>query len=159
VVQLPWYGTGMMQAGSLLPAKTWSVAGSSPSGSKRTHHHALPAFHRKAVELARTVSPTTVITLEEEWGDWLSAQKQMDAAINHYIEAGCTIKAIEAAIADRQCAKAAGIVEFLEPAKAAPYYRRIAQQYEDANNRCGSVSLGGGACVSRAVLQQPQQHS
>jgi intraflagellar transport protein 172 len=90
---------------------------------------------RKAVELARSVSPTSVITLEEEWGDWLSSQKQMDAAINHYIEAGCTIKAIEAAIADRQCVKAAGLVEFLEPAKAAPYYRRIAQFYEEVNNR------------------------
>lgn len=90
---------------------------------------------RKAVELARQVSPTSVITLEEEWGDYLSSQKQMDAAINHYIEAGCTIKAVEAAIADRQCAKAAGIVEFLQPSKAAPYHKRIAQLYEEANNR------------------------
>lgn len=96
---------------------------------------------RKAVELARTVNPTSVITLEEEWGDFLSSQKQMDAAINHYIEAGCTMKAIEAAIADRQCAKAAGLVQFLEPAKAVAYYRRIAQFYEEANNRC--VELPG----------------
>lgn len=87
------------------------------------------------MELARTVSPTSVITLEEEWGDWLAAQKQMDAAINHFIEAGCTIKAVEAAIVDRQCAKAAGLVEFLEPGKAAPYYKRIALFYEEANNR------------------------
>lgn len=102
---------------------------------------------RKAVELARSVNPASVITLEEEWGDWLSSQKQMDAAINHYIEAGCTIKAIEAALADRQCAKAAGLVEFLEPAKAAPYFRRIAQLYEEVNNRCARMPvtvLGGG---------------
>ena len=26
-------------------------------------------------------------------------------------------------------------MEFLEPAKAAPYYRRIAQFYEEVNNR------------------------
>jgi hypothetical protein len=94
---------------------------------------------RKAVELARTVDPASVITLEEEWGDWLSKQQQMDAAINHYIEAGCTLKAIEAAIADRQCVKAAGLVEFLKPAEAAPYYRRIAQLYEETNNRCADT--------------------
>lgn len=64
---------------------------------------------RKAVELARQVAPASVITLEEEWGDWLASQKQMDAAINHFIEAGVTIKAIEAAIAARQFTKAAGI--------------------------------------------------
>lgn len=66
-------------------------------------------FCRKAVELARVVSPSSVITLEEEWGDWLASQKQMDAAINHFIEAGSTLKAIEAAIAARQFTKAAGM--------------------------------------------------
>jgi hypothetical protein len=66
---------------------------------------------RKAVELARVISPASVITLEEEWGDWLSSQKQMDAAINHFIEAGSTLKAIEAAIAARQFTKAAGTLE------------------------------------------------
>jgi hypothetical protein len=91
------------------------------------------------VELARSVNPASVITLEEEWGDWLSSQKQNDAAINHYIEAGCTIKAIDAAMADRQCSKAAGLVEFLEPGKAAPYYKRVAQFYEEANNRCDGI--------------------
>lgn len=50
-----------------------------------------------------------MITLEEEWGDWLASQKQMDAAINHFIEAGNTLKAIEAAIAARQFIKAAGM--------------------------------------------------
>lgn len=34
----------------------------------------------------------------QTWGDWLASQKQMDAAINHYIEAGAYAKAIEAAI-------------------------------------------------------------
>lgn len=29
----------------------------------------------------------------------------------------------------------AGIVDFLEPSKAQPYYRRIGQHYEEANNR------------------------
>ncbi|KAF8062969.1 IFT172 [Scenedesmus sp. PABB004] len=75
---------------------------------------------RKAVELARSAAPAS-----------------MDAAINHFIEAGATLKAIDAAIAARQFSKAAGIVDFLEPAKAAPFFRRIAQHHEEANNRRG----------------------
>ena len=43
---------------------------------------------RRAVELARFVFPKEVIALEEEWGDYLASQQQMDAAISHYIEAG-----------------------------------------------------------------------
>ena len=58
-------------------------------------------------------SPSSVITIEEEWGDHLMSQKQMDAAINHFIEAGQSLKAIEAAMQCRQFAKAAGIIEFL----------------------------------------------
>ena len=40
-----------------------------------------------AVELARYAFPADVVKLEEEWGDHLVSQKQLDAAINHYIEA------------------------------------------------------------------------
>lgn len=38
-----------------------------------------------AIELARYAFPQEVVKLEEEWGDHLAQQKQMDAAINHYI--------------------------------------------------------------------------
>lgn len=41
-----------------------------------------------AVELARVAFPVEVVRLEESWGDYLVQQKQMDAAINHFIEAG-----------------------------------------------------------------------
>lgn len=41
-----------------------------------------------AVELARYAFPQEVVKLEEEWGDYLVSQKQLDAAINHFIEAG-----------------------------------------------------------------------
>ncbi|KAK2101763.1 hypothetical protein P7K49_019429, partial [Saguinus oedipus] len=37
-----------------------------------------------------------VVKLEEAWGDHLVQQKQLDAAINHYIEARGSIKTIEA---------------------------------------------------------------
>ena len=40
-----------------------------------------------AVELARYAFPNDVVKLEEEWGDYLVSQKQLDAAINHFIEA------------------------------------------------------------------------
>ncbi len=68
------------------------------------------AFAR-AVELARRVFPDEVVRLEEEWGDHLAAEKQLDAAINHYIEAGRTLKALDAAIAARQWKKAVQIIQ------------------------------------------------
>ncbi len=48
---------------------------------------------RRAIDLARRDFPSKVIQLEEEWGDWLMSQKSMDAAINHYIESGSSLKA------------------------------------------------------------------
>ena len=41
-----------------------------------------------AVDLARHAFPHDVVKLEEEWGNYLVQQKQLDAAINHFIEAG-----------------------------------------------------------------------
>nr|XP_046228660.1 intraflagellar transport protein 172 homolog isoform X2 [Scatophagus argus] len=84
---------------------------------------------RKAVELARLAFPAEVVKLEESWGDYLVQQKQMDAAINHFIEAGCSLKAIEAAIAARQWKKAVHILELQEDSSAGKYYMKIAQHY------------------------------
>uniref|UniRef100_A0A9J8AZH0 Intraflagellar transport 172 n=1 Tax=Cyprinus carpio carpio TaxID=630221 RepID=A0A9J8AZH0_CYPCA len=84
---------------------------------------------KKAVDLARVAFPAEVVKLEEVWGDYLVQQKQMDAAINHYIEAGCSTKAIEAAIAARQWKKALHILELQEDKAAAKYYLKIAQHY------------------------------
>ena len=89
---------------------------------------------RKALDLARTVFAAQVVPLEEEWGDYLVAQKQMDAAINHYIEAGCSLKAIEAAMASRQWAKAAQIVEMQDASVARPYLRMIADHYAEVRD-------------------------
>ncbi|XP_077991845.1 intraflagellar transport protein 172 homolog [Glandiceps talaboti] len=85
--------------------------------------------YRRAVELARNVYPQNVVKLEEEWGDHLMSQKQMDAAINHYIEAGCSLKAIEAAIQSRQWNKAVQIVELQDASVASRYYHKIAKHY------------------------------
>ncbi|MBN3325630.1 IF172 protein, partial [Atractosteus spatula] len=66
---------------------------------------------------------------EEAWGDYLVQQKQMDAAINHYIEAGCSSKAIEAAIGARQWKKAVNILELQDDKSSMKYYLKIAQHY------------------------------
>uniref|UniRef100_A0A8B9J8B1 Intraflagellar transport 172 n=1 Tax=Astyanax mexicanus TaxID=7994 RepID=A0A8B9J8B1_ASTMX len=84
---------------------------------------------RKAVELARVAFPSEVVNLEEAWGDYLVQQKQMDAAINHYIEAGCSFKAVESAIGARQWKKALHIVELQEDSSSSKYYLKIAQHY------------------------------
>eukprot|EP00951_Prasinocladus_malaysianus_P046312 scaffold636442_cov46-Prasinocladus_malaysianus.AAC.1 len=87
---------------------------------------------RRAVDLARREFPGEVTRLEEEWGDWLMVSKQVDAAINHFIEAGRNIKAIEAAIECRQWAKAAGIIDNQDRDTALPFYKRVAKHYDEA---------------------------
>ncbi|XP_063277854.1 intraflagellar transport protein 172 homolog isoform X3 [Prinia subflava] len=101
----------------------------------------------KAVELARLAFPAEVVKLEEAWGDHLVQQKQLDAAINHYIEASvaggdacclalktafgarCSVKAIEAALEARQWKKAVYILDLQDKQTAAKYYLKIAQHY------------------------------
>ncbi len=68
---------------------------------------------RKAVDLARRSFPIEVVELEEYWGDHLVQQKHVDMAINHYIEAGASIKAIDACFASRQFVQAAELLESL----------------------------------------------
>jgi len=55
--------------------------------------------------------PAEVVLLEEMWGDHLVANQQLDAAINHFIEAGCKGKALEAAVGAKQWKKAEQILE------------------------------------------------
>ncbi|KAK9829656.1 hypothetical protein WJX72_007146 [[Myrmecia] bisecta] len=90
--------------------------------------------YRKAVDLARREFPGEVVALEEAWGDWLMSQRQVDAAINHFIEAGQTLKAIEAALAAKQWAKAATLIESQDRRTAIPYYKRIAAEFEAGRN-------------------------
>lgn len=52
-----------------------------------------------------------VVQLEEEWGDHLVSKRENDAAISHFIEAGKTIKALDAAVHARQWKKAMQIVQ------------------------------------------------
>jgi intraflagellar transport protein 172 len=69
---------------------------------------ALDAYRRgktfkPAIDLCRVVQPEQVVILEEQWGDFLVTQKQMDTAISHYIEAGKMLKAVDAAVSFPDC--------------------------------------------------------
>jgi intraflagellar transport protein 172 len=86
---------------------------------------------RKAVDLARRAFPSHVVHLEEEWGDWLVSQKQLDLAIQHYVEAGIFNKAIEAAINARQWNKAVQLVAHQPPEIARPFYKQIGKHYAE----------------------------
>merc|ERR1719162_1346463 len=89
--------------------------------------------YRQAIELAKQQQPALVVRLEEEWGDWLVSQRQVDAAINHYIEAGVSTKAIDAAMSARQWHKAETLLDQAsigaEPQFALPFYEKLAAHY------------------------------
>jgi intraflagellar transport protein 172 len=88
--------------------------------------------YRKAVELARKCFPARVVELQEQWGDYLVMQKQIDMAINHFIEAKVYKKAIEAALNARQYQRALQLVDVVDAETARPYYKQLARYYEDA---------------------------
>lgn len=89
--------------------------------------------YRQAIELAKHSQPGLVVALEEEWGDWLVSQRQVDAAINHYIEAGSAIKAIDAAMTARQWHKAEMLLDQVsmgaDQSFALPFYEKLATHY------------------------------
>lgn len=97
--------------------------------------------YRKAVELARHSFPSEVVRLEDEWGDYLTSQKQLDAAINHYIEAGSTEKAVEAAIGSQQFRKAIAILEDQDSDMAAKFYHRIGKHYAETGQQGTAAQL------------------
>ncbi|CAE7192073.1 IFT172, partial [Symbiodinium pilosum] len=89
--------------------------------------------YRQAIELAKHSQPGLVVALEEEWGDWLVSQRQVDAAINHYIEAGNATKAIDAAMTARQWHKAETLLDQAsmgaDQTFALPFYEKLATHY------------------------------
>mmetsp|Transcript_147414 Transcript_147414/g.383208 ORF Transcript_147414/g.383208 Transcript_147414/m.383208 type:complete len:1766 (-) Transcript_147414:28-5325(-) len=89
--------------------------------------------YRQAIELAKQAQPALIVTLEEEWGDWLVSQRQVDAAINHYIEAGASTKAIDAAMSARQWHKAEQLLDQAslgsDPHFTLPFYEKLAAHY------------------------------
>ncbi|KAJ3273642.1 hypothetical protein HDV01_004251 [Terramyces sp. JEL0728] len=93
---------------------------------------------RAAVDLSRVLYPSEVVKLEEQWGDFLMTQKQTDGAINHFIEAGKSIKALEAAILAKQWKKAVSIVDTLQSSdQARPCVLQMAEHFKSV----GETSL------------------
>ena len=79
------------------------------------HQRALDAYRQakcfaKAVEVAKRNKIKNIEKLEEEWGEYLSEQKNYESAIIHFIEAGAQEKAVEAAIQARKWEKAIELV-------------------------------------------------
>ncbi|GAB1607105.1 transport 172 homolog [Argonauta hians] len=99
--------------------------------TKALHSYRKGQSFQQAVELARRSFPSDVVSLEEQWGDYLVSQKHMDAAINHFIEAGCTTKAIDSAISSNQWKKAVQILELQDASTVANYYKVIADHYAE----------------------------
>ncbi|KAL5965213.1 hypothetical protein TSMEX_007033 [Taenia solium] len=69
---------------------------------------------QKALDVAREHLPSEVVWLEEEWGNYLVAHRQLDAAISHFIEAGAYIKALEAATKAGEWTKTAEILSSID---------------------------------------------
>ena len=79
-------------ASSLVNAGLYEKAGDLYEQS-RNFQQAMEAYRaggafRRAIELARTAYPAEVVALEEQWGEHLTSQKQYNASITHFIEAG-----------------------------------------------------------------------
>ncbi|CAJ0583461.1 unnamed protein product, partial [Mesorhabditis spiculigera] len=86
--------------------------------------------YQKAIQIARFAFPDRVVGIEEEWGNHLVAQGQPEAAINHFLEANCTEKAVEAAIKAKEWSKAVQIVDVIQDTERShTYYGQIAEHY------------------------------
>ena len=86
---------------------------------------------RKAVDLAKRSYSGQVVALEEEWGDWLVTQKQLDLAVDHFVQANNFNKAIKSALAARNWNRAVQLVSNKGPDVARPYYVEIARHYAE----------------------------
>ena len=127
-------------ASALFKAKIYEKAGGLFEKLKMDER-AIDAYKRgnvfsRAVDLAKRVFPNYVVGLEEAWGEYLVSQRQVDQAINHFMEAQKLSKAVNAAITSRQWNKAVQILETQglgdsndETVKT--YYKQIAHHYEE----------------------------
>lgn len=103
---------------SLIRSELYEIAGDLAQKTAQSET-AMKLYRRgnaysRAIEIARHISPHEVITLEEEWGDFLVSKRQLDASISHYIEAGSTLKALDAAMGAKQYRKAVQIAKILD---------------------------------------------
>ncbi|XP_030372622.1 intraflagellar transport protein 172 homolog [Scaptodrosophila lebanonensis] len=115
--------------------------------------------YARALDLARQVSPDEVTMLEEEWGDWLVGRKQLDASINHYIEAGATQKALDAAVGAKQWRKAVQIAKVLdEPEEIQRYALDLSKHLAFAGDLEGAEDLLVRANLFKDAIELLNRH-
>ncbi|KAL0271339.1 UNVERIFIED_CONTAM: hypothetical protein PYX00_008457 [Menopon gallinae] len=107
----------------------------------------------KAIDLARRIAPNQIVSLEEQWADSLVESRQLDAAINHYIEAGKTMKALDAAITARQWKKAVQIIQVISDTESVlKYYRKIGDYFQSVKDySTAEVMYVKGGLIKEAV--------
>ena len=134
-------GVQQLGLGAVVGARTWGGAvgySSNPElalvdGSGFTIPSFGPYVSGKWMIEQRGVVPDIAVA-NDPVATFNGKDAQLDAAVNHFVEAGQSIKAIQAAMECRQWQKAAGIVEALDPNTAAPFFKRIARHYESARD-------------------------
>ncbi|XP_037945105.1 intraflagellar transport protein 172 homolog [Teleopsis dalmanni] len=115
--------------------------------------------YARALDLARTVAPDDVTILEEEWGDWLVQRKQLDASINHYIEAGATQKALESAVGAKQWRKAVQIAKVLdEPEQIQRFALDLSKHLAFSGDINGAEDLLVRANLFKEAIQLLNRH-
>lgn len=101
------------------------------------YHHAIELVNKYKDEENELKSKEE---LEEEFGDWLCSTKQMDTAINHFLQAKAYSKAVDASMKSSQYGKAQNILEdyflpYPEHKKTARRYLiELAKHYERMEN-------------------------
>ncbi|BDA43673.1 probable intraflagellar transport protein 172 homolog [Coccomyxa sp. Obi] len=86
--------------------------------------------YSKAADLAARHEPGTVAELHGEWGGWLVMNGQAEAAVHHFVKAGDSTAAVEAALSAGHFETAAAILDKEDVRAAAQLYRRLAAGYE-----------------------------
>ncbi|XP_026810375.1 intraflagellar transport protein 172 homolog isoform X2 [Rhopalosiphum maidis] len=142
----------------LLRLENYHVAGelcqSQGNPGKAMEFYCRGNIYAKAVELARFISPSEVVSLEEKWGDFLVCQKQQDAAISHYIESGNTVKALEAAIGARQWKKSMQIMQVIEDKTLITKYgSHLAEHFKTVNDYKTAEKLYMECGMHREAIQ------
>ncbi len=67
--------------------------------------------YNKAVDLAERHGLSAVAELHGEWGGWLVMNGQAEAAVHHFLKAGDSTAAVEAALCAGQFKSAAAILD------------------------------------------------
>lgn len=115
--------------------------------------------YARALDLARQHAPHDVTNLEEEWGDWLVSRKQLDASINHYIEAGATQKALDAAVGAKQWRKAVQIAKVLdEPEEIQRYALELSKHLAFSGDLDGAEDLLVRANLYKEAIELLNRH-